>query len=126
MPTKKEAPEAPVKHVAVVPQPAHQGSNTYAVLALVFGLVSLTGFGLILGIPAIILASISLKRGLPEKGLSITGLVTGIISTIFSILFLILVIFAFAWGASHPDELQDHGPNERRQTTEQRFESSRT
>lgn len=123
MPAKNTQETDTIEHVATAPAP--QGSNIYAVLALVFGLVSLTGFGFILGVPAIILASISLKRGLPEKGLSITGLVTGIVSTVFSLLFLVLVILAFIWGANHPEELQQ-GPADRRPNTEQRFESSRT
>jgi len=127
MPAKKEATVAPApqEHATATQQTQQQGSNTYAVLALVFGLVSLTGFGLILGIPAIILASISLKRGLPEKGLSITGLVTGIVSTIISLLFLVLIIFAFVWGYNHPEEMRDRDMR-REPATEQLFESSRT
>jgi hypothetical protein len=124
MPTKKIEETTPAPQA---PAPVQvQGNSTFPILALVFGLVSLTGFGLLLGIPAIVLASIALKRKLPEKGLSVAGLVTGIVSTVFSLLFLILVIIAFVWGASHPDQLRDDGPYMDHRGTEQGYESSRT
>jgi len=86
-----------------VPATQAQGDSGLAIVSMVLGVVSLTGPGLLLGIPAIITASIALKKKLGGRGLSITGLVTGIISTVVSLLFLMLMIFLIAWGASHPD-----------------------
>lgn len=76
-------------------------TDTLAALSTVFGIVSLLGPGLLMGIPAIILASISLKRDTPGRGLSIAGLVMGIVSTVLSLLFIAVVIFIFIWAANN-------------------------
>ncbi len=75
---------------------------------MVLGVVSLTGPGLLFGIPAIILATIALKKDQGERGLSITGLVTGIISTVLSVLFIIGFILLFVWGSTLPEEMPVH------------------
>ena len=74
-----------------------------SVLSLVFGVASLVGPGLLLGIPAIIVGSIALKKDLPGRGLSIAGLTTGIISTVLSIVFIALVVGLFIWGITSSD-----------------------
>lgn len=74
-------------------------TDTLAALSTVFGIVSLLGPGLLLGIPAIVLAGISLKRDAPGRGLSIAGLVMGIISTVLSLLFIAFIILIFIWAA---------------------------
>lgn len=70
---------------------------------MIFGVVSLTGPGLILGIPAIILAIIALKKKAAGRGLSIAGLVTGIISTVLSLLFIAFLIVMLIVSANTPD-----------------------
>ena len=112
-------------------QPVAQSNDTAKpIMAMVFGIVSLTGPGFILGIPAIIIAIIALKRKLPGKGLSITGLVTGIISTLVSLLLVALFIFVIVLGANDPSFYDSQGPyapeSEGSQQERQRFESSQT
>lgn len=97
--------------------------NTLGIVSLVLGVLSLMGPGLLLGIPAIVLGSIAIKRNQGEKGLSVTGLVTGIISTVISLFFVGLIIFGIVWGLNHPEtqyERRDPPQNE------MRFEASRT
>jgi hypothetical protein len=77
---------------------------------MVLGIVSLTGPGLFLGIPAIVTGIIALKKKLAGRGLAITGLVTGIVSTVLSLIFCIFMIFLIAYGIAHPDEFND-SPN---------------
>lgn len=82
--------------------------NSFAIVSMALGVTSLVGPGLVLGIPAIVLASIALKRNQGERGLSIAGLVTGIISTILSLLFIMGLILLMIWGATLPET--DRGP----------------
>ena len=86
------------------PDPQAQNDSGLAVVSMVLGVISLTGPGLILGIPAIVTASIALKKNLGGRGLSIAGLVTGIISTVLSVLFLSFLAFLIVWGVNHPGE----------------------
>jgi hypothetical protein len=74
-----------------------QADSPLAITSMVLGVVSLTGPGFILGIPAIILAIIALAKKQGGKGLSITGLVTGSISTLASILFIAFFVFIVFW-----------------------------
>ncbi len=83
-----------------------QEISTLAVVSLVLGIVSLTGPGLLLGIPAIITGAIALKKGHSGRGLSLTGLITGIVSTVLSLLFVVLVVFVMLWSMAHPDEYE--------------------
>jgi hypothetical protein len=75
-------------------------NNTLAIVSMVLGIVSLTGPGLFLGIPAIILAIIALKKNPADRGMSITGLVTGAVSTLLS--FLVIIFFIFMMIVSLP------------------------
>lgn len=79
------------------PQTSKQSDSPIAITSMVLGVVSLTGAGFVLGIPAIILAIIALKKDEGGRNLSITGLVTGIVSTILSLLFVAFIMFV-AWG----------------------------
>jgi O-antigen/teichoic acid export membrane protein len=104
---------------------SEQPDSGLAIVAMILGVVSLTGPGLLLGIPAIVTGIIALKRSNVNRALSITGLVTGIISTVLSVLFLTFIAFIIGWAANHPEEFQP----EYYQTpefNEQMFESSRT
>ena len=93
--------------------PPDKSDNTLAIVSMVLGVTSLTGPGLLFGIPAIILATIALKKDQGERGLSMTGLITGIISTVLSVLFIVGFILLFIWGASMPEELHDQMKHER-------------
>ncbi len=87
-------------------------ASSLSIVSVVLGLVSLTGPGLILGIPAIITGAISLKRKESGQGFSITGIVTGAISTVMSILLIALIIFAVIWGINHPDSMNQPAPGD--------------
>lgn len=92
---------------------------------MILGVISLTGPGLVFGIPAIITGAIALKHNAPNRGLSITGLVTGIVSTALSVLVTIVIILAFIWGLDHPDpSMHQNNPGSHRGVSEQLFESS--
>jgi hypothetical protein len=84
-----------------------QQPDTLAVLSIIFGVVSLMGPGLLLGIPAIVISGIALKKDKPGRGLSIAGLVTGIISTILSLLFIIFLAWVIVWSIDNPDVFND-------------------
>jgi O-antigen/teichoic acid export membrane protein len=86
--TKEEMPITPT-----------QQEGTLAIVSLVLGIVSLTGPGLLLGIPAIITGAIALKKN-QNRGLSIAGLVTGIVSTLVSLLFIVLFVVLAIYGFS--------------------------
>lgn len=76
--------------------PVIKRDSSFAIAALVLGILSIVGFGFLLGIPAIILATIALKNKTPNQSLSLAGLITGIIGTALSILvvlFFILMLF---------------------------------
>ena len=89
------------------PTPATQAqpSNDLAIVSLVLGIMSLTGPGLLLGIPAIITGSIALKKNQNNRNLSITGLITGIVSTVFSLIFLVFIAFVIVWSIDNPGDL---------------------
>lgn len=98
----------PAQHVYVSPQT----NNGKAITSMVLGLLSLTGFGLILGIPAIVLGIMALKKNEGEKGFSITGIISGAVSTLFSLVALFFVIIfvimaaIFSDGATMHDDSQ--------------------
>lgn len=125
----EETPAAtPPKPPYVPPATAHHATkSSVALLSMILGIISLLGPGLLLGIPAIVMAIIALKRNERDRGFSITGLVTGIISTVVSLLiFLALLFFAFALsnagGSSPIDTPTDAQPSQ----TEDLFDSSET
>ena len=128
MPAKKALKEEVVEVQPATPAvPPAKNETSIAMLSMIFGLISMTGFGFLFGIPAIVLAWIALKRHYPERGLSITGLVTGIVSTVLSILFLVGMVLLFIWGANHPEEMErQNSPLRQQPENHQRFESSRT
>ena len=81
--TPTPAPTIPTNSTSAIP-----------VLALVLGVTSLTTFMWFLGIPAIILGIIGMRRYGENRGLSIAGLITGIISTLLMIgAFLLFTVF---------------------------------
>jgi hypothetical protein len=108
--TEKTSPEttdepAPSSEPAAAPT---QPVSSLGLASMILGIVSFTGPGLLLGIPAIIMAAIDLKRQRVNRGFAITGLVTGIISTILSLLVIALVIFLSVWSYQHPEDFQNY------------------
>ncbi|HEX6416033.1 MAG TPA: DUF4190 domain-containing protein [Candidatus Saccharimonadales bacterium] len=95
-----------------------------AIASLITGTLSLTGPGLLLGIPAIILGAISLSKKQGGRNLSIAGIITGAISTLLSLLFIAFMVMLFIWGANDPDFQQEW--HHEGGSNEQLFESSRT
>lgn len=77
--------------------------NGLAIAGFVCGVLSLLGGGFILGVPAIVLSAIGLRKanreGRPHRGLAIAGLVCGIISVALTILVVALLITAFSFGS---------------------------
>jgi len=134
MPEKEKSTKKHVLPVEAAPAPelnvtqaeaVDKGDTTMSLVAMILGLVSLTGPGFLFGVPAIILGMIALKRKQGERGFSITGIVTGIISTVVSLIVAVFVIFAIIWGINHPSEQQMQ--NQRHiPTRESIFEQSNT
>lgn len=73
-------------------------SNGLAIASLVLGILSLTGFLFLTGIPAIIIGIMSLRKGQTERGMSIAGIIMGSIGVLLSLLALICIIFLIALG----------------------------
>jgi hypothetical protein len=94
-------------------QPAYQqppSSSGRATTSLILGILSLVACGLLLGIPAMVVAR-QAKREIRESGgriggdgLATAGFVTGLLGTLWSVLVLLLVIVVFVFGASWFDE----------------------
>ena len=95
-------------------QPAPTQNSSLPLLAMIFGLLSLTGVFVFLSIPAIIIAIVALKKTSENKGYSITGLVSGIISTVFSlILIAIFTIIVFVAAVSENQSTSpSHAPSD--------------
>jgi len=84
------------------PETAKKEDNTLPIVAMVLGLVSLTGPGLVLGIPAIVIAAIALKKKRGNQGMSITGLISGIVSTVISLFVIILLLILIVSNLNNP------------------------
>jgi hypothetical protein len=89
-----------------------QKDSGIAITAMILGTLSITGFGLILGIPAIVVASIALKNKAPGRNLSIAGLITGIIGTMLSLLFVAFIALMVLWSADQPSESPHYLPDD--------------
>jgi hypothetical protein len=82
---------------------APQQESGLAIASLVLGVVSMTGPGLLLGIPAIITGAMALKRKLGGRNLALAGLITGIISTVLSVLFIMFIALMIIVGIAAGD-----------------------
>lgn len=80
-----------------------QQDNGLAVASMVLGIVSLTGFGLLTGIPALILGLIALRRKVGERGMALAGVITGGVATLLSLLFFGVMILFIIIGAMSAD-----------------------
>ncbi|MEF2967113.1 DUF4190 domain-containing protein [Paenibacillus sp. M1] len=88
------------------PPPAPPKTNGKSIASLVLGIMSLVVpyIGFILGIVAIVFASMSFKElkrtGEQGRGLSIAGLVCGIIGTVLYAILILIVVLAFVMFAT--------------------------
>jgi hypothetical protein len=76
-----------------LPPESKKPDSGLAIASMVCGVMSLSGPGPILGIPAIILGIVTLRRHTGGRQLSIVGIITGSISTIISIFLLGLFVW---------------------------------
>ena len=58
------------EHIAVTPT---KEDSSIAIISMVLGIVSLTGPGLLLGIPAIVTGIIAIRKKVANRGLAIAG-----------------------------------------------------
>ncbi len=98
MTTPTPPPYVPQQQPQAAAQVAQASSNGFPVTSLILGIVSLLGFGLLTGIPAIIFGAIALKRKQPDRGMSLAGIITGSIGTFFSLLFIAFMVVMFTIG----------------------------
>jgi hypothetical protein len=92
--TKAEE-KTPTKATVIEPQTPSQPATDggLPVVSMILGVVSLAMFMLFLGLPALILGIIGLKKYPTNRAFSITGIVTGAISTLIMIGFILLLVF---------------------------------
>lgn len=90
--------ETPTPVPAQPPVAPTQSSNGLPVASMVLGILSLTGFGPLLGVPAIILGIVGLKKSPHDRGLSWAGIITGAISTIVATLLTLALIALIVMG----------------------------
>jgi hypothetical protein len=83
-----------VEQVVVV-----QKDTTLPLIAMLLGVVSLSTFMLFLGIPALVLGLIGLKKYPEARGFSITGIITGALSIFFMVCFVLFFIVLIVGGA---------------------------
>jgi hypothetical protein len=74
---------------------AYGKTRALSIVALVFGLVSLTPATFLAGIPAIILSMIALGKHRPGRGMAYTGLVTGAFGTL--VLTFVMLLPIIVW-----------------------------
>lgn len=109
----KESDTTPVTNVksttsadaSVTATPASESS--LPLVSMILGIVSLATFMWFLGIPALVLGIIGLKKTAQNRGFSISGIIMGAISTLFmlcSIFFLIFLILIGGFAASTDTE----------------------
>lgn len=87
-------------------QPAPQKTPGLAIAGLVLGILSILlaccyGFGAFLGIPGIICAALSKKKG--KSGIGTAGLICSIIGTIFSVIAIIYYVAVIGTLLSDPE-----------------------
>lgn len=92
------------------PAPVVQHDDPLAITSMVLGVVAVSCLGFVTGIPAIILAIISLVRKSPSRGLSLAGLVTGIIGTIVSFIIVALFVLLVILAAASPEQVNPATP----------------
>lgn len=123
-PTPITQPEATSAHPQVaVPVPVDD--NNIPLMSMIFGVVGLATFMLFLGIPALVLGIIGLRKYPTNRGFSIAGIITGILSMLGMLAFIaffVLIIAADGFsesGSDFYDSQYDH-----RYDSGQRFDRS--
>jgi len=102
--TPTPAPVQPVPFGAAAPAESQtpQPSQKFAIFSFIAGIAAFaTGFfflGILLGIAAIVLGIVAIKKKSTGKGLIITGIITGSIGLLSGILFTVISIFALTGG----------------------------
>ena len=94
----KEEKTTPAK--APAETPATDGG--LPLVSMILGILSLAMFMLFLGLPALILGIIGVKKYETNRAFSITGIVTGAISTLIMIGLILLLAFGFFAALMHP------------------------
>jgi amino acid transporter len=90
----------------------NETGNGLAITSLVLGILSLTGFFIFTGVPAIITGVLSLRKKQKERGMSIAGIVMGSVSTLLSLLFILVLTAIIALGVtSEPSGMQGGEPS---------------
>ena len=117
--------KAPSSTPTPPPAPEQSGDTSgLAIASLVLGAVSLTGFGIVTGIPAIITGAMALRKGPKDRAMSIAGIIMGAVATLLTILFVGLVIlFTVLLAMSDPASFHESVPT---MESEFHLESSRT
>lgn len=86
--------------------PASEGSGL-AIASLILGILSLTGFFIFTGVPAIITGIMSLRKKQKERGMSIAGIIMGSVGTLLTLLFVFALILLVGWSImSDPSHMQ--------------------
>jgi hypothetical protein len=93
------------------PDPSSSDTNGLAIASLVLGILSLTGFLFLTGVPAIITGVMSLKKTQRDRGMSIAGIVMGSIATFLSLLILLGVILLVILGVTSDPTFMPTGPS---------------
>ena len=75
------------------------GDSSVPLVSMLLGIISLATFMWFLGIPALVLGIIGLKKTSQNRGFSMTGIITGAISTLFMICSIFLLVFLILLGA---------------------------
>ena len=128
MATKKteESTTKPAAAKATKPTPAPQVQTSPAssvpIIAMILGVVSLVTFTWFLGIPAIILGIIGLRKYQENRGFSITGLITGIISTVLLVLAVLFFIVVLMLAVLQADHLGPQDESDRRSPQSEQYE----
>ncbi|WP_323792799.1 DUF4190 domain-containing protein [Nocardioides sp.] len=100
------SPEQPYPYGAPSHGTGPQGTSGKATTSLVLGILSLLCFGLLSGIPAMIIGRSATKEidashgSIGGRGLATAGFVTGLIGTVFSTLGIIAMVLALGLGSA--------------------------
>lgn len=88
-----------------------ENTNGLAIASLVLGILSVTGFFIFTGIPAIITGIMSLRKKQKERGMSIAGIIMGSIGTLLSLLFILVLILVIVLGIMNGSPIMQGEPS---------------
>lgn len=119
--TTKPAAARKVTKPAPAPQVQTSPASSIPIIAMILGVVSLVTFTWFLGIPAIILGIIGLRKYQENRGFSITGLITGIISTVLLVLAVLFFIVVLVLAVLQADNLGPQDESDRRSPQSEQY-----